>query len=905
MENFKPNYEELASQVNLLQIEVEKLNKQLGIFKAFADYSYDFEVLMLPSGNFLYVSPSCKMLTGYEDKEFFENSKLLEQIVFLEDKEKYLYNFRKIINFEDEINFEFRLLTKDGKLKWVEQCCGKTYNKENNFIGYRASYRDISKRKEAETELNNTNKLLNEERQLFSHGNIAIFKWRNDTNLSVEYVSENIEEILGYSVDEIKSTEFIFKNIIHKSDLITFTDEINYNISCKHNRFQHNPFRLICKSGKIIWVSNFTIINRNKYGNIVNFLGYIADITKLVESEYALKSSKSQISAILHALPDMMFIQNNKGVYIDYYAPQPEKLYTTPEFFIGKNMTEVLPLELVQNLQQIFEKAIKTQNVQKHEYSIQLQTGLEYFECRVISFEEDKILSIIRNITKRKQAEIALKESEERYKKITATLTDYLYTVKVENGIVTETIHNEACLKITGYSPQEFLSNKYLWINMVLPEKRQLVTERFEKILKAEVFPPIEHRIICKNGEIKWVSDTVIPKYNSNGELISYDGIITDITERKMAEHALKESEEKFRMMVMNNPDLTIFQDELGKTIYINQQAMKVLGHKPETFLGTSFPDFIHQQDSENLFKILEEVKNGKSIENYEYRIFTEKGETNYLSHNAKPVIVNNKFLGVVSSIRNITEQKKFEVALKESEEWYKSLNEVKDKFFSIIAHDLTGPYSNVLRLLSLLQKNLNKYPLSKIEQFVNNIYLSTENAFLLLQSLLLWAKSQRGLLPFNPEEINLKELFKFKIDFFKESANQKKIKIQSDIPENMIVIADSNMLKLILQNLISNAIKFTNENGIIKLQAIETSDNVLISIVDNGIGMDSDTLDKLFKLDSNLTTTGTAGEQGTGLGLILCKEFVDKHSGQITAKSQLGNGSEFSFILPKFRNLE
>lgn len=149
-------------------------------------------------------------------------------------------------------------------------------------------------------------------------------------------------------------------------------------------------------------------------------------------------------------------------------------------------------------------------------------------------------VGIVEDITERRMAEQKLRESEERFRRITAGLNDYLYTVKIQDGKAVETIHNEACTTVTGYSIRDFTYDPYLWINMVVPEERELVAQRFSRILEGNDLPTFEHRIICKDGTIRWISDTCIPKYNSKGILVSYDGVIKDITERKLIEEKIK-----------------------------------------------------------------------------------------------------------------------------------------------------------------------------------------------------------------------------------------------------------------------------------------------------------------------------------------------------------------------------
>ena len=176
-------------------------------------------------------------------------------------------------------------------------------------------------------------------------------------------------------------------------------------------------------------------------------------------------------------------------------------------------------------------------------------------------------LPIINNINNREQSEKKLIESEERYKKLSAGLTDYLYTVIIKNGKALKTLHNDACKTITGYTSKEFSKDPYLWIKMVVPEERFLVSERFSNVMEGDDLPPLEHRIICKNGEIRWISDTVIPKYDPNGVLISYDGIIKDITSQKLAE----------KYGDINRQILSILNNPGDKSFIIKQAESKLI----------------------------------------------------------------------------------------------------------------------------------------------------------------------------------------------------------------------------------------------------------------------------------------------------------------------------------------
>jgi signal transduction histidine kinase len=228
-----------------------------------------------------------------------------------------------------------------------------------------------------------------------------------------------------------------------------------------------------------------------------------------------------------------------------------------------------------------------------------------------------------------------------------------------------------------------------------------------------------------------------------------------------------------------------------------------------------------------------------------------------------------------------------------------KELNATKDKFFSIIGHDLRNPLNALLGFSELLSGNTRQYTTEEIRMYNKIINDSARNMHQLIENLLDWSRSQSGTIDFSPRQCDLIQVTNDIQDIFRIQINKKKIGILNNIPANMKVFADKNLLSTILRNLISNAIKFTPHGGYITLSAEKADGYANISVSDTGIGMTKEQLDKMFKLDTNLTKEGTSEEKGTGLGLILCKEFVEIHKGNIRVESVPDKGSIFTFSLP------
>jgi len=227
------------------------------------------------------------------------------------------------------------------------------------------------------------------------------------------------------------------------------------------------------------------------------------------------------------------------------------------------------------------------------------------------------------------------------------------------------------------------------------------------------------------------------------------------------------------------------------------------------------------------------------------------------------------------------------------------SLIATKDKFFSIIAHDLRNPFNNILGFSDLLVNFSEEYNQQETKQFIETIHNSAQSAYKLLGNLLEWAMSQTGQTEFKPENIFLEELIINTLKITVGNSQAKNINVSYAIDENVQVYADKNMMETILTNLVTNAIKYTHKFGEVEINVDPGLEEVKISIIDNGIGIKPDKIDKLFEVSEKTSTPGTEKERGTGLGLILCKEFIEKHGGTMGVDSEVGKGSIFWFTLP------
>jgi len=284
-------------------------------------------------------------------------------------------------------------------------------------------------------------------------------------------------------------------------------------------------------------------------------------------------------------------------------------------------------------------------------------------------------------------------------------------------------------------------------------------------------------------------------------------------------------------------------------------------------------------------------------ISNYVYgKWILDRGKVIQWNQEGKPLRV----IGIHS---DITQRKKIEERIQEQNIQLQELNSTKDKFFSIIAHDLRSPFSGFIGLTKFMADGIMNMDKVEVQKMSIAIQETAQNLFKLLENLLEWSRIQRGMIPFDPSFCIVSFLIEPTIELMRGSLTQKNIELVNQIPQKFALKADVFMLNTILRNLISNAIKFTQRGGKIILSAEEQDSNYLFLVEDSGIGMSSNTVGKLFKIDQKVSRLGTEGEHSTGLGLILCKEFINKHGGKIWVESEIAVGSKFYFTIPKYFN--
>ena len=459
--------------------------------------------------------------------------------------------------------------------------------------------------------------------------------------------------------------------------------------------------------------------------------------------------------------------------------------------------------------------------------------------------------------------------------------------------------------QLFGYNEKEIRNTTKERMNLVYEEDREFVLKAIKEGSKGKSGSfEIEHRIYQKDGSIGWMllRGSYIPSENNKPARLI--GSATDITERKNYEEALRKSEEKFRNIFEGSGiGMAILLPD-GQFTKVNNTFCEMLGYKEDEILGINFRNITHPGDIDKSLGIVKELLINESIESksVEKRYLHNKGDVIWALTTISLIRdVNKKPLFFIAQVQDITKRRKFEEQLLKNTEELKLLNIAKDKFFSIISHDLRSPFNSLLGLAEYISHSYDEMTPLEIKNSISNVYNSAQQVYNLILNLLEWSMIQSGRLTVNKSVINLMELGSEITSLYEDSANHKQLKLINNINQEILVYADKYMIDTIVRNFVSNSIKFTNPGGQIIIKGIINGDNAEVSVTDTGIGISTENQKNLFRIDEQSRRDGTANEKGTGLGLILCKEFIEKNNGVLWVESEEGKGSRFSFTVPRY----
>lgn len=368
---------------------------------------------------------------------------------------------------------------------------------------------------------------------------------------------------------------------------------------------------------------------------------------------------------------------------------------------------------------------------------------------------------------------------------------------------------------------------------------------------------------------------------------------------------------EKLSVVARETDNAVVIMDAGGDLEWVNEGLKRLYGYSLEEYISEKGKSFFQVSSNPKIKELFEECVSQKRAVYYTSKNTNRAGEEFYAQTTLSPVLTKKgevtKVVAIDSDITKLIlaeeEINEYAKKLKSQRDTLQSLNATKDRFFAIIAHDLKNPFGALHSMIDTLREGYANFEDDERMFYIEHLQTIANRIYNLLDNLLLWANAQRGRVKFEKQVIAIHELVSENIRLASPSAERKMIRFEEHVSEDIKILADFNMINTVVRNLITNALKYSNPGGNIKVSAeiIDPEKNgkyVMVTVRDNGVGIDGDTLDKLFRIDQNPSTRGTADEKGSGLGLILCREFVEQNGGEISVVSKVNIGSEFRFTV-------
>jgi|GEM_PF-688942 len=622
--------------------------------------------------------------------------------------------------------------------------------------------------------------------------------------------------------------------------------------------------------------------------------------SKNILIERKLIDSEKKYRQVAENAIDIIFTTNLEG-YFTYVnkAGEAGSGYTLEELLRINYLNLILP-EYKEKIRDFYrEQFSKKINSTYTEYPYYTKGGdVKWFgQNATLLIENDQIKGfhcISRDITSQKKMEKELFESEKRYRQLVEYSPDGI--VVFSSGKIVYA--NDAFIELFGATSIEQVDSLPL-TELMLPDAIDVTRARIKASQETTTKVQIHEKKFRKlDGTIIFVEVTASPIIFHNEQAIQF--VIRDVTSRKRVEEEFRRQQLEVNTLLDSMPGMTFFKDVNFKYIIVNQNFCEMLGYKKDEIVGKTDFDLLPRHLAEKYHE--EDVKvieSGKELSLSEERTLIHG---RYLTIGTRKVPLKDETGSVVGLIGlgvDVTEQKTAEEAIKRYSKEMEEINAEKDKFFSIISHDLRSPFQGLLGLSNAMIEEFDTLTLDETKLFINNIHNSAKNLFNLIENLLQWSRIQRGKLDFQPVIVDLYEETLYVINLLQRNAITKNIKLINKIEEDLKVKSDINILHSTLQNLVSNAIKFTPNGGEITIAAEKDVEYVSVSVIDTGVGIAENDIKKLFRIDAQHSTLGTEKESGTGLGLIICKELIERQGGNIWVESKIKKGTTFTITLP------
>jgi PAS domain S-box-containing protein len=838
-------------------------------------------------GKNLKINPSVTKILGYSETEL-ETLKFTDY-TYSDDLEADLSLYQEVLaGHRESYQIEKRYIHNEGHLIWVRLSVAAVRDSNGNVLFIVTTTEDINERKRVEEALHESEERF---RQLAE--NVTSVFWMTSVEKhQMIYVSPAYEQIWGYSCESLYRSPINWLKAIHPDD----RDRIEAKLSQQFQGDYDEEYRIVRPDGQVRWIHDRGFPVSNEQGVIYRVAGIAEDITERKRAEAALRQSEATNRALISAIPDLLMRVTGDGVYLDVVSHGKQQSFAPDLFLPGTRVTDSLPPDLAQQRLTAIQQALQTGEIQSYEQKIEISGQFLDEEVRVVVTGENEVLVMVRDITDRKRAEAALRESEATNRALISTIPDLMTRTRADGTCLS--ILSQGTLK--KFNPSGFFVGSRDQ-DLLPPDLAQLRQFFIQQALQTGELQIYEQQVTM-NGQIQ-DEEVRIVVTGENEVLV----MVRDITDRKRTEEALRQSELKFRSTVENVNDIIKILTPDGILFYVSPNWEKFLGHQSSEVIGTHFAPSIHPDDRQRCVEAFTQlVETNQPISDLEYRLQHQNGSWRwYVSNLGTIQDMEGKVVHCVGVARDITDRKAAEVALQRAKLAAEVANRTKSQFLANMSHELRTPLNIILGFTQLLQRD--RILTTQQQDYLSTITRSGEHLLELINDVLEMSKIEAGQARLNETSFDLYYLLNTLEEMWRPKATDKGLQLifdrQTSLPH--YIRTDESKLRQVLMNLLSNAIKFT-QSGSITLRASLASSHesfvdsqkqmtIHFEVEDTGQGIAPEEVNTLFDAFTQ-TETGLKSQQGTGLGLAISREFVRLMGGDITLVTRLGQGTTFQF---------
>lgn len=810
-------------------------------------------------------------------------------------------------------NIELQILRSDGSQFDLFGSATPIFDHQGAARGCVAAFMDISGRKQVEVALKNS-----QERLRLAHkiGKIGTWEWHLQTERGVW--TEELEALYGMAPGSFDGRYETWIESLHPDD----RNQVHWQIvnTLTEGKDLEAEFRILLPNGSLRWLAAKAKMVSEDQGRVRRIVGVNMDITDRKLAEEALRHSEEQFRTALDNIPDIIALYDAER-RLQFINAKGVRLSKRPlEKLIGRTDEELWPPEVTAQYLPLLEQAIATRTPQTQELTLVMPFGgplttiLTYVPLLNQEGEIYQIVAISYDITERKQAQAALKASEERLRLAldAAALGMWDYDLRLD-----QLLCSERCKEIFGL-PSEVQTRYQTFLNAVHPEDREQVTQAGLQAVNNRQEWNVEYRSLRPDGSIVWIAAIGRAYYDEQGVPMRMVGVVLDITARKQAEEALRQSETRLAYLAENVPGVIYqfrqFSNGTYDFPYISSGCLDLYELEPQAIQQQPqlVWEAIHPDDVAAFQQSLNCKAGTREQWRHEWRIITRSGQTKWLQAIARSEYHPQGFILWDGVLLDITERKRAEAERENllareqaARETAEAANRVKDEFLAVLSHELRTPLNPILGWAQVLrQRKLNEQAVVKaLETIERNARLQIQ----LIDDLLDVSRILRGKLSLNMMPVNLEMTIQSALETVRLAAGAKSIQLQTQFePQVGKVLGDAGRLQQVVWNLLSNAVKFTPSEGQVAIRLERSGDSAQITVRDSGLGITPEFLPYVFDYFRQADSTTARKFGGLGLGLAIVRHIVELHGGIVAAMSPgEGQGATFTVKLPLLKGAD